>query len=115
MIPSVDANKIKEKYPDAIIKKADGTDITSSSEPIGTGYKITINGIEYTAVKKGDCSGDGIVDARDSLRILKYTVNTYKLENEYLNAVDLNKDGIVDARDSLRILKYDVGTFKIEL
>ena len=115
MTPTVSVKDIKKTYPNAIIKNDKGTDISATEEQIGTGYKIIIDNIEYTAIKYGDCSGDGIVDARDSLRILKYTVNTYKLENEYLSSVDLNKDGIVDARDSLRILKYNVGTYNIGL
>ena len=115
MTPTVSVNNIKQTYPNAIIKKADGTDISATDEPIGTGYKIIMDNVEYAAIKYGDCSGDGIVDARDSLRVLKYTVNTYELKNEYFNSADLNKDGIIDARDSLRILKYSVGTYNIGL
>lgn len=77
-----------------------------------TGTKIND---EFTIVMLGDVSGDGIVDARDSLRILKYSVRSYDLRNEFAKAADLNKDGIIDSRDSLRILKYSVQTFEIEI
>lgn len=75
---------------------------------------ITLND-KYKVIVMGDVSGDGIVDARDSLRILKYSVSSYVLENEFAKAADLNKDGIIDARDSLRVLKYSVQTFEIKL
>lgn len=82
---------------------------------LGTGYVIKIDDKDYTVIKLGDVSGDGKVDARDSLRILKYSVGTYELKNEFAKAADLNADGIVDARDSLRILKYAVGNFNIRM
>ena len=115
MTPSVDTNKIKEKYPNAIIKKADGTDITSSSEQIGTGYKITINGIEYTVIKLGDPSGDGIINSADLLKIVKHLKGTIILKNQYLNASDCTGDNIINSADLLRIVKYLKGTAKITL
>ena len=79
---------------------------------LGTGCKINDT---YTMTVLGDVSGDGVVDARDSLRILKYSVGSYALNDEFAKAADLNKDGIIDARDSLRILKYSVETFEIKI
>lgn len=89
----------------------DGNELDKTAVP-GTGCKINDT---YTVVVLGDVSGDGIVDARDSLRILKYSVGSYSLDNEFAKAADLNKDGIIDARDSLRILKYSVETFDIKI
>ena len=66
-------------------------------------------------VKKGDVDGNGAVDARDSLRILKYSVGIYELTGEFKEAADTSKDQEIDARDSLRILKYSVGTYNIEI
>ena len=95
------------------IKRADGSGIDSSIAK--TGDRVWIDNVTYTVVKMGDCSGDGVVDARDSLRILKYAVGTYKLEGAYSKAADVSKDQENDSRDSLRILKYAVGTYNIEL
>lgn len=77
-----------------------------------TGTKIND---DFTIIMVGDVSGDGTVDARDSLRILKYSVGSYELKDGFVKAADLNKDGIIDSRDSLRILKYSVQTFEIEI
>ena len=113
--PKTTVEAIKEKYTDKTIsvKKADGTTVTTGD--IGTGYIVTIGDKQYKTSKLGDISGDGIIDARDSLRILKYAVGTYDIKDEFAQAADINKDGIIDARDSLRILKYAVGTYDINI
>ena len=90
---------------------AEGKVIGKTTVP-ATGTKIND---EFTIIMLGDASGDGIVDARDSLRILKYSVGSYELKDEFAKAADLNKDGVIDSRDSLRILKYSVQTFEIEI
>ena len=112
-IPNATAQNIKNVYSNAVIKK--GNTEISNSDSIGTGYTITVDNNTYKVSKKGDVSGDGIIDARDSLRILKYSVGTYDLKDEFAKAADINNDGTVDARDSLRILKYSVGTFEITI
>ena len=81
----------------------------------GSVARIINLSIRCDGVQAMGCSGDGVVDARDSLRILKYAVGTYKLEGAYSKAADVSKDQENDSRDSLRILKYAVGTYNIEL
>ena len=113
--PNASVEMLKEKYEgkEIIVNKSDGTRLDTGK--IGTGCKVVIQNTIYTVVKKGDVSGDGEIDARDSLRILKYSVGTYELQGEYKEAADVSGDGEIDARDSLRILKYNVGTFNIEI
>jgi len=82
---------------------------------LGTGYVIKLDDKEYTIIKLGDASGDGIVDARDSLRISKFSVGTYELQDIFKNAADLSRDGVTDSRDSLRILKHSVRTFNANI
>lgn len=94
-----------------IAKDKNGNNIEKNST-LGTGSIIND---KYTVMMLGDVSGDGIVDARDSLRILKYSVGSYSLDGEFAKAADLNKDGIIDSRDSLRVLKYSVKTFEIKI
>ncbi len=113
--PNTTASRIKETYTSATIVDKNETEIVDNTL-VGTGAKVRIDGADtYTIVKLGDVSGDGVVDARDSLRILKYSVGTYIIENEVIQASDINEDGAIDARDSLRILKYSVGTFNINI
>jgi len=96
---------------DVVVKNAKG-EVLTAEDKLGTG--CVINDV-YTVVVLGDVNGDGEIDARDSLRILKYAVGTYEINGVFAIGADLNKDGIIDARDSLRILKYSVDTYKIEI
>ena len=111
-IPNSTITDLKELLGAEIVVKNSNGEVVSNESNLATGYVVND---KYTISVLGDVSGDGVVDARDSLRILKYAVGTYELNNEYAKSADLNKDGIIDARDSLRILKYAVDTYKIEL
>ena len=111
-IPNSTIADLKGLLGEEIVVKNSNGEVISDESNLATGYVVDD---KYIISVLGDVSGDGIVDARDSLRILKYAVGTYELKNEYARAADLNKDGIIDARDSLRILKYAVDTYKIEL
>lgn len=107
------------KYEDDNIIIVPGTQLTdidsNATGELKTGSKIKVNGKEYTAVVKGDNNGDGIIDSRDSLQILRYQVGKKELKNEYSEASDVNGDGKIDSRDSLKILRYQVGKDKINL
>ena len=113
--PSVSVEKIRNEYGDKVtqIKSKDGANITSGT--IGTGAKVTIEGKTYTVVKLGDVSGDGIVDAKDALRVLKSVIGQYEIKNEYFNAADIDKNSTIDAKDALRMLKNSIGEFDITI
>lgn len=111
-IPNTKISDLKEILGAEIIVKNTNSENVQDDSNLATGF--TVND-KYEVSVLGDVRGDGQVDARDSLRILKYAVGTYELKDGYAIAADINKDGIIDARDSLRILKYAVDTYKIEL
>lgn len=113
--PNANISDLLVQNATAIVKNKNGEIITDTTTAMATGNVVTIGEAEYKVVKLGDTSGDGVVDPRDSLRVLKYSVGTYQLEGEYFSAGDINKDGVIDSRDSLRILRYAVNSFKIEL
>lgn len=113
--PNAKINNLLEKNAKAIVKDKNGNTLSDNNTLLATGNKVIIDNVEYVVMKLGDTSGDGMVDPRDSLRVLKYSVGTYELKDEYFTAGDINKDGLVDSRDSLRILRYSVGLFNIEL
>lgn len=114
IIPNVKANIVAGKL-NAKAYSVKKSDVEILDNSLGTGYVIKLDDKEYTIVKAGDVSGDGVIDARDSLRILKYSVGTYELKDNFAKAADLNNDTIIDSRDSLRILKYSVGNFDIRI
>ncbi len=81
----------------------------------GTGAKVTMEEQEYTVIMLGDVNGDGEVDARDSARILKFSINQYELNDVQKKSADVNKDTAIDARDSARILKASINLYTITL
>ena len=107
MTPAVAVTNIKEIYPNAIITKSDGTDISATEEQIGTGYKITIDGIEYIAIKYGDINGDGKVKASDYVLIKNYIMTEQSNFNDTQKiGADVNKDGNIKASDYVLIKNY---------
>lgn len=52
----------------------------------------------------GDVTNDGVVDGRDSVRLLKYLAHWDVTIHE--SNSDVTGDGLVDGRDSVRLLKY---------
>lgn len=90
----------------------------SNGELIGTGFKITIKNANdtktYTAVLKGDVSGDGKVSSLDMLLIQKYLLGTNKMTDEKKIAADTSRDNEISVLDMLQIQKYILGTYDIE-
>ena len=66
--------------------------------------KITFT-IEETVPDKllGDVNGDGVVDGRDSVRLMKYLLDS-TVQIVDVNS-DVNEDGVIDGRDSIRLMK----------
>lgn len=93
-------------YPTATVKNKAGEPITDPTQMLVTGDIFTIDGVEFTIVKMGDVSGDGVIDAVDLLRTKKYLVTMIQLENEQLKAADVNGDSLVDAVDLLVLKKH---------
>lgn len=96
-------------------KITDVQGVTLEGTVTGTGAKVTLNNNTYTLVVIGDVSGDGEVDARDSARILKFSVGQFELNENQKKSADVSKDGEIDARDSARILKYSINDYNITL
>lgn len=80
-----------------------------------TGGKIKVGGKEYTAVIKGDVTGDGKVKATDYMRIKNLIMGSAKLTQAQEKAADVNGDGQVKATDYMKIKNYIMGTSKINI
>ena len=80
---------------------------------IGTGMTVKVESssgtAEFTAVVKGDPSGDGKVNALDLLQVQKYILGLKKMSGAYLLASDTSGDGKVTALDLLQIQKKILG------
>lgn len=60
------------------------------------------------AFRYGDVNGDGEIDAKDALEVLKAAVNKITLTEQQTKAADVDGNGTLDAADALYILKYSV-------
>ena len=115
--PDVSIQDIKNQNSDVNVsgKNNKEEEINDVNASIGTGSKVNVGDKEYSIVKYGDIDGNGMIDSRDSLRILKYVVGEYNLDDKvYFYAADVSKDNSADSRDSLRILKYYVVEYEIK-
>lgn len=113
--PKTTVDSIKEKYSDKniIIKKPDGTQITTGN--VGTGYIVTIGNTSYTTVKLGDINGDGKITPADSTAILRAYVGLNQLSDVAKMATDVNKDNKTTPADSTAILRAYVELSTINL
>ncbi len=60
-------------------------------------------------VSPGDVDGNGAINAKDALAVLKNAVGKQAFTADQQKAADVNADGRVDAKDALEILKKAVG------
>ncbi len=73
--------------------------------------KVVVEGGSAPEILYGDVNGDGKVDFRDVLAMIRYyNGNGEAILSENLNAADVNADGKVDFRDALEMIRFYNGT-----
>ncbi len=82
---------------------------TNAKEYVGTGSKLNYYEKTYTVLILGDVDGSGDINSTDCLRIKRYFLHLYELDDLYLNAADVNRDGEITATDYLRIKMHFLG------
>jgi glucose/arabinose dehydrogenase len=104
-VPDVDADPLPDPIP--LIQKETGFVIDVAQAPDGEVYFVTGNAVYHLVTpKRGDCNGDGKVDADDLLALAKALLGgpyaTFVTPNEAHPGTwgcDVNGDGMVDDRD----------------
>lgn len=95
------------------VKNSDGKVIQDYN--LATGYKISLNGIEYKVIKIGDVNGDGKANTADAFLIQLHAVDSRKISDDFLAASDVNGDGMVNTGDALLVQRYITGLLNIKL
>ncbi len=113
IVPSINYAIIKEKYPNSIIKKADGTEIKEGNIP--TSSKITIDNKTYTVITKGDVTKDGMVNIIDVVTILNNITGKKELDSDAKMAGKLQGSGEPSIIDVVNILNYITGKKDISI
>lgn len=111
--PKTTVANIKKVATDAVIKNANGKEVTSGN--IGTGYTIKYKGQTYTVVKKGDVDGDGKMTAGDYVKIKNSIMGKGKLSSTASLGADVDKDGKVTAGDYVKIKNSIMGKGTISI
>ena len=112
-LPDVNYEHIIKKYENAIITDAKGNKIEEGS--LGTGYTVTIGEEQFKVVKKGDVSGDGIVNVLDVVYLLNAIKGTRSLENEFKEAACVKNINEFNVLDAVYMLNYIKGTINFSL
>lgn len=91
-----------------VIKKADGTQVTSGRVATGMQMTITTNGstVNYSIVIRGDVSGDGKLSAIDYVKVRNYLDGASSLSGAYLKSADTSGDGKASALDYVKLRNH---------
>ena len=111
LAPDTDA----ESFLEAIIDSGECViENPSGSGLVGTGTKLTYNGITYTVVVKGDLDGDGTVQATDYAMVKRAFLGTYDANREQNLAASLTNGETIEAADYVMIKRHFLGTYNIK-
>lgn len=113
--PEVKASDVKALYPDAVIVLTSGVDISSISDNVATGTRVTTGGATYAVIKLGDVNGDGSLKASDYVRIKNHIMNGTAFDDHQNRAADVNRDGSIKASDYVQIKNYIMNGTRISL
>ena len=90
-----------------VIKNANGDNVSSNSEVLGTGSQIIMDNAKYTIVISGDVNKDGKITALDYIAIRNHMLETKVLSEKQIEfkAADMNNDNRISALDYISIRK----------
>ena len=104
--PVTSGTDIIAKYPSAVIKNADGTDLQEGSNIIATGMNVVIDQKKYIVVKLGDVNCDGDITPADYVKVKNNIMNSTNLEQYMLKSADVNNDGSITPADYVKIKNH---------
>ncbi len=110
--PTTTASSLVSKLSSqAKVLNASGSDISSSTTKVATGFKIntTYDNAVYIVILKGDINADGMISLLDINTIQKKILGASTLDTNQTLAADVNSDSRVNVSDIQEIQKHILG------
>lgn len=101
-------DRIIEKDLEVLIKEEYLTDESQSN----LFCEVPWNQIEDSLYVRGDADGNGKINSKDALYVLKISVGMEQIDEKYIKYVDVTSDGKINSRDALKILQKAAGIIK---
>ena len=88
---------------------------TTESPTLGTGTKITLEGIEYTLIVVGDANGDGNITPADYVKVKNKIMGVKEMDEITVKAADVNQDGNITPADYVKIKNHIMNVSRISV
>lgn len=93
-------------YASNSVRGVKNENVLEDNDIVSTGTLLLCGSAQLWTVVKGDTTGDGLVDLSDLLRIKKYFMGDFQLDELAVLAADPSGDGEVNSTDYLLIKQY---------
>ncbi len=84
-----------------------------ADDVIATGDVIVKDGVEYTAVVKGDVNGDGAINSTDFMQVRRAYLKLFNLDGANEKAADVNGDKTINSTDFMQIRRHFLDLYEI--
>ncbi len=86
-----------------------GIDLESNTTGVGAYFAFEKVPAKYP---KGDIDGNGVLDAKDYMKLKRHVLSTYTLTEDEASRADVDNSGKIDARDYMMVKRAFLGTYE---
>ncbi|MBO5913898.1 MAG: CotH kinase family protein, partial [Clostridia bacterium] len=83
----------------------------SEGDIVPNGSIVTVGGVSYAVILKGDVNGDAKIDQYDYLLVMREYFDTVTLDEIQFRAADINGDGIINQYDYILVKRHYFKTY----
>jgi hypothetical protein len=85
----------------------------SEGDTVPNGSIVTVGGVSYAVILKGDVNGDAKIDQYDYLLVMREYFDTVTLNEVQFRSADINRDGIINQYDYILVKRHYFKTYDI--
>ena len=85
----------------------------SEGDTVPNGSIVTVGGVSYAVILKGDVNGDAKIDQYDYLLVMREYFDTVTLNEVQFRSADINTDGIINQYDYILVKRHYFKTYDI--